>query len=177
VNLYAYAGNNPISYDDPFGLIADCRKVKCPSLLQVAVDKNVAAAGKKMLAASEGDGRERMAFLFNGPNNTITVGPVTVGYVGGMGDKTPAAPDNAIGSTHTHPDEDKGNPATGETPTPGGTPSGDDADYAAQNHIYGVVEAVPARYFLEWTQRGYHTVDRPKDEQAKLREKLQDRPQ
>jgi hypothetical protein len=25
VNLYAYAGNDPISYDDPFGLLADCK--------------------------------------------------------------------------------------------------------------------------------------------------------
>jgi len=32
VNLYAYAGNNPISYDDPFGLCPDSLKSKgsCP---------------------------------------------------------------------------------------------------------------------------------------------------
>ncbi len=155
----------------------DCRKVRCPSLLKIAADKGVAAAGFGMLEASQKDHLERMAFLYNGPNGTIRVGQVYVGQVGGM-NPAPEAPNDAIGSIHTHPDETKGDPATGQGPVPGSPPSGDDAAYAEQNHINGVVEATPARYFTPWNRpSGYHAVPRSAEEQQRLREDLKERPQ
>jgi len=122
------------------------------------------------------DRRERMAFLYNGPNGTITVGQVRVGEVGRM-NPAPEAPDNAIGWIHTHSDETKGNLDTGEQPIPGGPPSGDDAAYSAANNINAVVEAVPSRYFIPWNQTGgYHEVPRSAEEQKRLRDALRERP-
>ena len=53
-----------------------------------------------------------------------------------------------------------------------------DAAYAEQNHINGVVEATPARYFTPWNRpSGYHAVPRSAEEQQRLREDLKERPQ
>ncbi len=117
-----------------------------------------------------------MAFLYNGPNGTIRIGQAFVTGVGGG--HAPEAPDDAIGSIHTHPDESKGDPETGLEPVPGGPPSGDDAAYAENNHINGVVEAPSARHFTPWNRpNGYHSVPRSAEEQKRLREDLKERPQ
>jgi RHS repeat-associated protein len=158
LNLYQFNGNNPVAYTDPFGLSPeDCKKVKCPSLRAIAINKTVAAAGASMLAASEKDGKERGAYLFNGPKGTIRVGEVKVGEEGqvtGMGD----APDDAIGSIHTHPTVQGANGMT----FPGGPPSGGDAAIVGSENINGVVESKEARYFQPWENpRIYYTVERP----------------
>lgn len=109
-----------------------------------------------MLSASEKDGAERGAYLFNGPNGTIRVGEVRTGKPGaGRVDLGPA-PDDAIGSIHTHPTV-KG--AKGMT-FPGGPPSGDDAALLKNANINGVVESKEARYFQPWENTGiYFTVE------------------
>ena len=148
-----------MGFTDPFGLSPlDCKKVKCPSLRAIAMDSAVAKAGGTMLEASEKDGRERGAFLFNGPNGTIRVGSVKLGDPNtgqvDLGD----APDDAIGSVHTHPTV----PGANGMSFPGGPPSGRDAALVEQGNINGVVESKEARYFQPWENADiYYAVERP----------------
>jgi len=150
LNLYGYAGGDPINRHDPFGL-SDCRKVKCPPIEKVAADPTVVAAGEEMFKASQGDGLERGAFLFNGPDGSITVGPVVVGVPGRV-DMGPA-PADAIGMVHTHPDLTVGRP--GNPAIPGGRPSGDDHNYARGNFVHGVVEERSATFYISWDRPGH----------------------
>jgi len=137
------------------------------------MNRAVYSAGMSMLEASQKDRRERMAYLFNGPNGSIRVGQVYVGEVGGVtiGTHAPAPPDDAIGSIHTHPDETKG-----PNPIPGGTPSGDDLDFSASYNIHGVVESVPYRYFVRASDQSLAKQARSKEDQERLRKALEARP-
>jgi hypothetical protein len=143
--LYGYASGDPINRSDPFGL-SDCRKVKCPSIEKVAADPAVVSAGEEMFSASQVDGNERSAFLFNGPDGSIVVGPVTVGHPGTTGDIP--APDDAIGMIHTHPDLTVGQP--GRRAIPGGIPNPDDYRYVITNHVHGVIEQRNATFYIPW---------------------------
>ncbi len=145
LNLYGYASGDPINNWDPFGL-SDCRKVKCPSIEKVAADPTVVKAGEEMFNASQVDGEERGAFLYNGPDGSIIVGPVVVGEAGtvNMGQ----APDDAIGMLHTHPDLTAGRP--GSPAIPGGRPSGDDHHYVRSNFVHGVVEQRNSTFYISW---------------------------
>lgn len=99
-----------------------------------------------MFKASQADGKERGAFLFNGPNGGVVVGPVVVGEVGrvNMG----AAPDSAIGMLHTHPDVTAAR--SGSRAIPGGPPSGNDHSYTRTNHVHGVIEERNSTYYIAW---------------------------
>jgi hypothetical protein len=110
-----------------------------------------------MLKAAMGDDAERGAYLFNGPKGTIVVGEVKVGKPGaGTVDLGPA-PDNAIGSIHTHQPIRGANGVT----FPGGAPSGDDAALVRANNIHGVVEETDKRHFQPYQWGGaYYTVER-----------------
>lgn len=143
--MYGFAGGDPINNQDPFGL-KDCRKVACPSIETVASDPNVVKAGNEMFKASQTDGKERGAFLFNGPDGTVVVGSVVTGATGtvNMG----AAPGDAIGMLHTHPDLTAGR--DGSRAIPGGPPSGDDYQYVRSNNVHGVVEQRSATFYIPW---------------------------
>lgn len=145
LNLYGYASGDPINNWDPFGL-SDCRKVKCPSIEKVAADPTVVKAGEEMFNSSQVDGKERGAFLYNGPDGSIVVGPVVTGEAGtvDMGQ----APDDAIGMLHTHPDLTAGRP--GSPAIPGGRPSGDDHNYVRNNFVHGVVEQRNSTFYISW---------------------------
>ena len=144
-NVYGFAGGDPVNFSDPFGL-RDCRKVVCPSVEKVATDPAVQQAGEKLFQESRKDGKERGAFLFNGPDGSIVVGPTTVGEAGTL--KMGVAPDDAIGMLHTHPDLTAG--GEGSRAIPGGPPSGDDYNYARTNHVHGVVEQRNATFYIPW---------------------------
>ncbi len=120
-------------------------------------NRTVRSAGEAMLKASIKDNAERGAFLFNGPNGTIVVGEVKSGKPGaGQVDLGPA-PDDAIGSIHTHQPIPGANGVT----IPGGPPSGQDAALVRQNNIHGVVEEVAKRHFQPYDRGGaYYTVER-----------------
>jgi hypothetical protein len=108
-----------------------------------------------MFAASQQDGRERGAFLFNAPGGGIRVGEIVVGESGRvvMG----PAPIDAIGVIHTHSDAAPANPLTGEKAIPGGPPSGDDIKYLKDNHVHGVVVERNHIYYLPYPnpEEGY----------------------
>lgn len=139
--MYGFAGGDPVNFADPFGL-RDCRKVVCPSVEKIATDKTVQQAGEKMFSESQKDGKERGAFLFNGPDGSIVVGPTVVGEPGKV--EMGPAPDAAIGMMHTHPD------LTASGSPPGGPPSGDDYNYSRANHVHGVVEQRNATFYIPW---------------------------
>ena len=144
-NVYGFAGGDPINFSDPFGL-KDCRKVSCPSIETVASDPGVVKAGDEMFKASQSDGNERGAFLFNEPDGTIVVGSVVTGQPGTV--KMRQAPDDAIGMIHTHPDLAAARP--GSSAIPGGRPSGDDHNYVRSNHVHGVVEQRNSTFYISW---------------------------
>jgi hypothetical protein len=110
-----------------------------------------------MLRASMKDDAERGAYLFNGPNGTIVVGEIKVGEPGAGEVDLGAAPDDAIGSVHTHQPIRGANGMT----FPGGPPSGPDANNVRANNIHGVVEEPDKRHFQPYDRGGaYYTVGR-----------------
>jgi len=166
LNLYGFAGGDPINFSDPFGLYRDCTKVQCPSIWRIVGDEGVAAAGASMFAASQQDGRERAAFLFNGSDGSIRVGEVIEGAPGEVL-RGRNAPEDAIGVIHTHPDVRAADPAAGITAIKGSPTSGKDATYLDNNNIHGVVEQSDARFFTDWkTPRKYFRVRRQTEDQT-----------
>lgn len=145
-------------FTDPFGLSPqDCKKVKCPSITVVQKDPTVLAAGEDMLKASMKDNAERGAYLFNGPKGSIVVGEVKVGKPGAGEVDLGPAPDDAIGSIHTHPPIQGANGVT----MPGGPPSGADGNNVRARNIHGVVEETDKRHFQAHDQGGnYYTIER-----------------
>lgn len=131
-NRYEYAASDPIRYTDPTGL--DCRKVRCPSPRDIIENENVKKAACELYKRSEKDGNEYGAFLFNGPNGTIRIGP----YIKGTPTEVPqmgSAPADAIGSIHTHSD--------------GTGPSGRDVTHAQVHHINVEVVTRGSLYILD----------------------------
>ena len=103
------------------------------------------------------DNAERGAYLFNGPKGTIVVGEVKVGPPGAGAVDLGPAPDDAIGSIHTH----QPIPGANGLSFPGGPPSGQDAALVRQNNIHGVVEEPDKRHFQAYDRGGaYYTVER-----------------
>jgi len=155
LNVYGFAGGDPVSYADPFGLSAeenaasgvDCRVVKCPSTLKVITNPEVQKRAQEMYRETLKDGHERGAVLYNGPKGTIVVGPTIVGTgydangtasVPGLRD----LPENAIGAIHTHPAPKNGRVIG---------PSGPDSVHAANNHAMSVVRDKGGIYILTTT--------------------------
>ena len=129
MNLYGFAGGDPVNFSDPTGLAAedngaasnfDCRLVPCPEPKQIIQDKTVRDAATDLEKVTKKDGLEHGAFLFNGPNGTIRVGPRMTGTKT-LIPQMAHAPDDAIGSIHSHTD--------------GTSPSGYDLNHARGNHI------------------------------------------
>jgi RHS repeat-associated protein len=141
LSSYGFVNGDPVNYADPFGLLAelngagmDCRKVPCPPPKTVVTNPTVIKRGQEMYKQTLKDGKERGAFLFNGPNGTIRVGPTMVGTAfdpntgRAMMPQMTTAPDDAIGEIHSHP------PLAGVD-----GPSGFDAANGNQNNIMTLV--------------------------------------
>ena len=111
--------------------------------MAVVRDKGVTSALSEMFADSQGDLRERAAFLFADEDGSIRVGEVFLGERGEVL-RGADAPKEAIGVIHTHPDLWHGG-------APGGPPSGDDVVYSMRFNIHGVVEERDTRWYMEWT--------------------------
>ncbi len=107
----------------------------------MAYNNALREAGAAIFAESQKDGKERAAFLFNGPNGSIEVGPTIVGEKGEVL-KGVRAPDDAIRVIHTHPD-----PAPG---IPSSPPSGKDAAYLRRHNIHGIVEQRDHTFYQDW---------------------------
>jgi hypothetical protein len=126
----------------------DCTKVPCPHISVFRSDANFVKFATDLFNASQADGRERGAYLFNGPNGTIRVGEVIVGEIGYVYMGNP--PPDAIGKIHTHPDQRVSSDFT----LPGGPLNGHDIQSVRNADIYGIVVNRRYIYLVHWQDRG-----------------------
>jgi RHS repeat-associated protein len=137
LNVYGFAGGDPVSYSDPYGLKGeDCRKVACPKTTRdVAALAAINRFARQLMAMSDRDGgREYGAYIVRDPSGRLSMVDVTRGVKGTV-PNMPEAPANAIADIHTHPDEH----LSGGLTIPFDFPSGVDAERTNHEHVYGVI--------------------------------------
>ena len=166
MNLYGFAGGDPLNFSDPFGLSPDdCRLkgVNCPRNASLFVRNNaLMAAADRMYQESAGDSRERGAYLFRNKDGTVRVGDIKVGDPRSGRVELGTAPPDAIGEIHTHPDV--------RYPSGfvlrGGAPSGPDASRVGGFHHYSVVVGSSKVWVIPWNEPSRSIrYDRPKPQQ------------
>lgn len=149
-NLYEYVSGRPLDMTDPAGLCPQqqrrCRKgAMSPNPQNFWKDEKLRKMTERLYRESQGDGRERGAYLFRSPRGGISFGPVFVGapYAGNPGNMG-IPPVNAIAEFHTHPRIAPGYPLNS-----GGDPSPADYSRAHGNRIPSFVRGGKGLYGLD----------------------------
>ena len=110
MNLYAYAGNNPIAYDDPFGLVCCTgdKNLDDPTRKQI-IENTYNTAPATADPQNKGLKNEQGVWASQDPNGSILVSqfsgnPGQTFYPADNNNKI-IQPANALFSAHSHPNE------------------------------------------------------------------------
>jgi hypothetical protein len=142
LNLYGFAGGDPVNFSDPFGLFRDCRKVRCPTVERILASRGFRQIAREAFAASQQDGLERGGFLYLNADGSIRAGEIVVGKQGEV--ELPPAPDDAIAEFHTHPDKLE----------PDGPPTGNDDNRVRSSYVHSFILRPASIQFIRWWRPG-----------------------